>query len=379
MRQVSLSMCFQAAVSTYIVALSMPPSECHLGYLIGLCLSKIAETLSGTLVLVLLLDRQSLSHIYLAIGDGLLVLSPVLSAYLLALSRAHPPRAQHFALAGLFKSKVVSLNAAGNNHGSLLRRQSSQLSPAPTGNGGGSGGGGGGGIDAGSVMTAPRRMVPIPPGPGDPFPRNSHFPPLPALRLARKSLQMGTFHEAGAAASLPAAGGAVPACWDMMVGRSSSHRVLAGRPSPSPRSMAITAAAGAVAAAATVRGGGSVAIAAAASGGGGGGRNVIKRSGSTHLAESPTLLGLLMRSKDSITSGSSAVVAPPPWDDEARMLVLKVRMLSGAATAHTMQYARGKQLRRNSLKNVHFIEVPVPWPSQPTPLSKLSAPDCRSP
>ena len=341
-------MCFQAAVSTYIVALSMPPSECHLGYFIGLCLSKIAETLSVTLVLVLLLDRQSVSHLYLSIGDGLLVLSLVLPAYLLALSRAHPPRAQHFALAGLFKSKVVSLNAAGNNHGSLLRRQSSQLSPAPTGNGGGSGGCGGGGIGAGSV-TAPRRMVPIlPGGPGDPFPRNSHFPSLPALRLARKSLQMGTVHEAGAAASLPAAGGAVPACWDMMVGRSSSHRVLVGRPSPSRGGAAVIAAAGSGTAAAT-SGGGIV-------------RNVIKRSGSTHLAESPALLGLLVRSKDSVASGSSAVVAPPPWDDEARMLVLKVRMLSGAATTHTMQYAREKQLRLNSLENVHFIEVPVPWP-----------------
>lgn len=88
------------------------------------------------------------------------------------------------------------------------------------------------------------------------------------------------------------------------MGRSPSHRVPAGELSPSPN------------AAASAAGGGV--------GGGGGGvgpNNVVPRLGSTQFVEPPAQL--LASSKSSfITSGLHAVVIP--WDDETRMLALKV-------------------------------------------------------
>ena len=220
------------------------------------------------------------------------------------------PRAQHFSLAGLFKSKFAPLSV-GSNHGNIMRRQtSSKLGPAAPAEGGGCSAG-----TAGSA-TVPRRHVPM--GSCDPFSRHSHRPPLPTFRpstvadcnmFARKSLPMGTVHEVGVTSSPTAA----PAGGGVVEGRSSSRRTPAAE-----RKSPLSPSAAAIAAASAVTGSSSA---------GDRRNNVIKRSGSTQFPDSPALLGLLMRSKDSFTTttsnGSNAVVVAP-WDDDTRMLALKV-------------------------------------------------------
>ena len=108
----------------------------------------------------------------------------------------------------------------------------------------------------------------------------------------------------------------------MVVGRSSSRRMLADRKSPLSPNVATVAAANVATTATTT-----TAAASAIGSSSTGGRNVVKRSGSTQFPDSPTLLGLLMRSRDSFTTtnsnGSNAVVVAP-WDDDTRMLALKV-------------------------------------------------------
>ena len=145
--------------------------------------------------------------------------------------------------------------------------------------------------------------------------------------FVRKSLPMGTVQEADVTLPLPE--GAAPA---ESMARSRSHRVSIVRLSASsttassssndmPSRRPFLAPSLLEASVAAVGGGGLVF----------GGRSSVLRSGSTQSDDTPVQQGLVRSSKGCLGSVRLPIVAsgPPavavaPWDDEARMLALKV-------------------------------------------------------
>ena len=148
--------------------------------------------------------------------------------------------------------------------------------------------------------------------------------------FVRKSLPMGTVQEADVTLPLPE--GAAPA---ESMARSRSHRVSIVRLSASSTTAAAaSSSSNDMPSRRPFLAPSLLEASVAAVGGGGlvfGGRSSVLRSGSTQSDDTPVQQGLVRSSKGCLGSVRLPIVAsgPPavavaPWDDEARMLALKV-------------------------------------------------------